>query len=370
MKILYLNDIGGDGGAEKILSIVTGILYKANYDIEVIFGTNGDNAKRIKNIGVKTKVLDDFISNKIYKYKILRYTVKLYLLFRLIKISNADIVITNTLFMQLFASPVVKCLGKRLIWHEHNIQPEGFRRKFIRLYASIFPDGIIVVSHAVKNVYKDLSIYSDTTVLHNGIVPLKVTTKEERHILRKSLNLNDNQKIILSISRITDYKGLDVLIKAFLQLDDKDATLLILGDASSRKDRDHKKTLLKLAKSNKNIIFLGWQEEVYKYINITNFFVAPARGADPFPTTILECMSLGVVCLVSDIGGQPEAVQNKELFFSPNDVDSLKNRLKILNNKSENQIDKYSVFLKNRFIENFSIKHYKNKILFYFDSKL
>ena len=67
-------------------------------------------------------------------------------------------------------------------------------------------------------------------------------------------------------------------------------------------------------------------------------------------------MSLGVVCLVSDIGGQPEAVQNKELFFSPNDVDSLKNRLKILNNKSENQIDKYSVFLKNRFIENFSIK--------------
>ena len=360
MKILYLNDVGREGGAEKILSLVAKILKDNNYDIEIVFGTGGNIAEKISSYNVKILILDE--NNKFLKY--------LYRYFKLIKIlftTNANIIVTNSLFMQIFASPIIKLTNKNLIWHEHNIQPEGFRRRFIRFYANIFPKKIIAVSNAVKNVYKDLNIYNNIEVIYNGIRPLKVLDYEEKKEIKTKLGLKEDDKIILSISRLTEYKGVDILIKAFNELyENKNIKLLILGDAVSEKDIQYKEYLYKLANSNKNILFLGWQKDVYKYLNIADLFVASAKRPDPFPTTILEAMSIGTICIVSDIGGQPEAVGNSRMLFPPNDVISLKDKINeflLLEEKERLFLKKYLI---DRYKNNYTLKLFEKRILDFF----
>ena len=123
----------------------------------------------------------------------------------------------------------------------------------------------------------------------------------------------------MSVSRLTRYKGIHVLIEAFLSNNYENMTLLIVGDCGlNRNDEIYKNSLINYAKSDSRIKFLGWRNDVDALMHISDIFIAPAVEPDPFPTTILEAMNSSSCCIVSNVGGQPEAVNNSSgLIFEP-----------------------------------------------------
>jgi glycosyltransferase involved in cell wall biosynthesis len=154
----------------------------------------------------------------------------------------------------------------------------------------------------------------------------------------------------LIVSRLTQYKNIDLAIKAFNQLK---ISLYIIGEGSDEK------RLRGLAKNN--VKFLGWQsdDDRNKYLSECKAFIFP--GEDDFGLTPIEAMAAGRPVIALNSGGATETVlQGKtgEFFNRADRIDDLvnavskveKNYLSYMPAACKNQAKKFS---KENFMLNF-----------------
>lgn len=130
---------------------------------------------------------------------------------------------------------------------------------------------------------------------------------------------------LLYLGRIVPEKGLEYLIKAFKNLD-TEKKLVIAGGASDTNDFYDK--MVQLAKDDKRIMFIGFVqgsilEELYSNAYI---YVLPS-DLEGMPLTLLEAMSYGNCCVVSNIPECTEVIQDKGLIFKKGDIKNLYNIL-------------------------------------------
>ncbi|MDD5617923.1 MAG: glycosyltransferase family 4 protein [Candidatus Omnitrophica bacterium] len=147
-----------------------------------------------------------------------------------------------------------------------------------------------------------------------------------------SLNLEAKEKSIIFFGRLTQEKGLDVLLDAVKGLDIK---LKIVGEGPEG-DR-----LKKRAEKEKisNIIFLGWlsNNALVTEIQKSMFTVLPSIWYENCPYSILESFALGRLVIGSKIGGIPELVIEGEtgLTFNPGDSRDLRDKIVSLIDKPD-----------------------------------
>ena len=124
-----------------------------------------------------------------------------------------------------------------------------------------------------------------------------------------------NKKVILYLSRIVRYKGLDYLIKAFskLEKEDKNTFLLIAGNG------DYAEEMKELAKklNIKNIKFIGVvdKEHIGYYYNLCDVFVLPStfrdNDADCWGLVLNEVMFYGKpVISTTAVGGAYDLIKD------------------------------------------------------------
>jgi glycosyltransferase involved in cell wall biosynthesis len=82
---------------------------------------------------------------------------------------------------------------------------------------------------------------------------------------------------------------------------------------------------------DRNVIFVGWQENIYPFIAIADFLVLPSLN-EAFGMTILEGFSLGKTTIGSNVGGIPEIISHNEngILFEPGDSDELASLMLLL----------------------------------------
>ena len=134
----------------------------------------------------------------------------------------------------------LKCLENiPLIYSADNLYPHDassseFEIKQIQRIVNV-ADGIIVASHAAKEIFSKVYKISETTkffiVPHcNYIGKYKDTITREQ--ARTKLGIGPQEKVMLSLGRINRYKGLGLLSKAFFKADIRDSHLLIAGSCN------------------------------------------------------------------------------------------------------------------------------------------
>ena len=132
---------------------------------------------------------------------------------------------------------------------------------------------------------------------------------EEKHALRKELNLPENARIGIYVGRVTKEKGLSYLVDALKQLDASwppELSLLIIGNGDYLQKMQSECAALRHAK---RVIFAGQQEQVQKYLNASDFFLSPSLHEN-LSISILEACAAKLPCLVSDVGGNGEIIEN------------------------------------------------------------
>lgn len=353
-KILIVNDIGGSGGAEKILTHFSEFLSNQFFQFDIYLGSEG----------VLVKNLSKYANVMYPKKKAIFQKLSLFInVLNLVRKKKYDFIILNSLFSQILCSPFSIFFRSKIIWYQHNIQTNFFRRFFMIIWFKFFGHSMIAVSSAVKKSYTPYIDEDRIHILHNGIYSLNKFDEEHKNNFKQEMGLNENNKVIISISRITFYKGLHVLINAFMSIIDDDLRLLIVGDSGeSAKDVSYKNKLLKIANLDSRIHFLGWREDIDMLLNISDIFIAPAVKPDPFPTTILEAMSIGKCCIVSEIGGQPEAIDTKSgIVFEANRPNLLKKKIKDII-YDDKKIREYEINSKARYERNFTFDNYQTKL--------
>jgi len=139
----------------------------------------------------------------------------------------------------------------------------------------------------------------------------------EKNKFKKTLNLNQKEKLILFIGRISPIKGIYYLIEGFSNIVNKfeDVKLLIAGNSMMGGYEGFIKRMVKNLKLDNRVVFLGYipQEDVYKYINISDVVVLPSTY-EPFGMTHIQVALLGKPLITTKSVGALEFIENYNLL--------------------------------------------------------
>jgi glycosyltransferase involved in cell wall biosynthesis len=134
------------------------------------------------------------------------------------------------------------------------------------------------------------------------------------------------------IGMLRQPKGIHVLIRAFRQLPDRDATLEIIGDPSA--EPDYFRQLYTLASGDDRIRFAGAipNERIPDRLARIDVQVVPSIWWENAPLTIYSAQAAGVPVVASDLRGMSEVVSHGEngLLFEPGNVADLTTQLRAL----------------------------------------
>ncbi len=218
-----------------------------------------------------------------------------------------------------------KLFGKKVIVTIHGLDwqrekwKSGFGSKFIHQgekNAVKYADEIIVLSKGVQD-YFEKEYGRKTVFIPNGVNRQKI---QEAELITEKYGL-EKDSYILFLGRLVPEKGIRYLVEAFKNVK-TDKKLVIAGGSS---DTDSFMNELKdLAKDDDRIIFTGFvQGQILKELYSNAYVYTLPSDLEGMPLSLLEAMSYGNCCLVSNIPECTEVVEDKALVFKKSDVNDL-----------------------------------------------
>ena len=221
-----------------------------------------------------------------------------------------------------------KLFGKRCIATIHGLDHQRAKwGKFASTYimlgekcAAKYADEIIVLSEGVKQYFQD-TYGRETRFIPNGVNRPEIKSAE--FITEKYGLIKDSY--ILFLGRLVPEKGIRYLIEAFKGVN-TDKKLVIAGGSSDT--NTFADELKELAKDDNRILFTGFVEgqELEELYSNSYIYTLPS-DLEGMPLSLLEAMSYGNCCVVSNIAECVEVVEDKALVFKKSDISDLKDKI-------------------------------------------
>lgn len=145
--------------------------------------------------------------------------------------------------------------------------------------------------------------------------------EEKKKQLRAELDIQIGKKTFIILGSLRSRKNNELAINVINELRDIDAQFLIVGDGPERNKLEH------LAQ-NPNIKFIGHTPNPLKYLQASDILISCSL-AEGLPNTVLESLSCGIPCILSNIDPHRELIDNTEagIIFDLKDRKSLKNAI-------------------------------------------
>ena len=198
----------------------------------------------------------------------------------------------------------IVCLADNLIPHEETPVDSILTRNFLKHI-----DSMVVMS---KSVGQDLRKFSDT--IPYTFVPHPIYDnygeKAERTEALVRLGLDSAKRYILFFGFIRAYKGLDILIDAFEQLNDPNIHLIVAGEFYAD-EKVYKEDVRKRGLSDR----IHFYSEYIPNEGVADFFAAADIVAQPYRSATQSGISqlayhFEKPMLVTNVGGLPEIVDH------------------------------------------------------------
>jgi glycosyltransferase involved in cell wall biosynthesis len=157
--------------------------------------------------------------------------------------------------------------------------------------------------------------------------------KNEAGELRSSLNINDQDILVLYAGKFEQVKNVDLLLQAFTALNRKNVHLLLTGNGP---DEEKLKDLAGRSSASANIHFMDFKNQSYMPVlyHGADLFCLPSKS-ETWGLSINEAMACGTAILASDKAGcAADLVQVGEngAVFRSGDVNNLVDTLQHLTN--------------------------------------
>ena len=231
-----------------------------------------------------------------------------------------------------FFSFIPKWLGKKTVVTVHGLDwnrekwKSGFASKFIRQgerNAVAYAHEIIVLSKAVQDYFKE-TYGRETRLIPNGVSrpqPVEVDQINQKFDL-------EGQDYILFLGRLVPEKGLRYLIEAFRQVNTTKKLVIAGGSSDTNSFLEEIRTM---AEGDDRILFTGFvQGQLLEELYSNAYVYTLPSDLEGMPLSLLEAMSYGNCCLVSDIPECADVVEDKGVVFRRADVEALREKLQML----------------------------------------
>jgi glycosyltransferase involved in cell wall biosynthesis len=297
------------GGAEKVVSVLAQAFDKDQCEVYICAFTTGELEEECRCRGAKVIIMP-------FQW---RHAVRwLFCFVKELKALHIDVLHTH-----LFTADFLGRIGGRMAgvpvvvstihapstWKRSRGLKDRLKLFADRLTANYFTDCLFSISKQV----------SDYQVRYGGIKPSKIKeisnpivisryrrNEIERDVIRASIGLKDNHKVITNVASLKPVKGQKYLIQALRDIvrNHPDVCLLLVGDGQ---DRD---VLAKMASTlgvSENVHFLGNRIDVPAILSASDIFVMPSLS-EGISMAILEAMAAELPVVATAVGGNPDII--------------------------------------------------------------
>jgi glycosyltransferase involved in cell wall biosynthesis len=290
-----------------------------------VIGVSGDGValdQVRENEGIKTHVVE--MTRSITPIKDLKATYKLY---KFLKKERPFIVHTHTPKAGTLGMLAAKLAGVHNRIHTIAglplLEVSGIKRKLLdavekftyRCATHILPNSYGLEKIILDNNYtkpSKLKVIGNGS--SNGIntkhYDATLVSEDKKEILKKELDINENDIVFIFIGRVVKDKGINELVHAFDSLSKQylNAKLILVG-----KRENHLDPLLpeteRLISQNNQIKAVGVQKDIRPYVAISHVLAFPSYR-EGFPNVVLQCSCMGLPCIVSNINGCNEVIEH------------------------------------------------------------
>ena len=241
-----------------------------------------------------------------------------------------DEIFVAGLMARLLARPLVLNISSPASWRGPLDGYSGWRR-----FGMDRADRYVFVSGAQRDDWVRAGVLEDRAmVIHNGVDldRFRPGTDEQRRDRRASFGLGDDDILVLFAGRLDEDKGAPWLVDAFRRADVSRAHLLLFGiehpdPATGERQRQD---LLERMADSPHVHLRPATAEIQAWFDAADVVVVPSLVAESFSRVILEAMASGTPVVVSDRGGNREAVGSAqhEWVYDPEDVSSFESALR------------------------------------------
>ncbi len=189
-----------------------------------------------------------------------------------------------------------------------------FDKLYLVIIKKLYPKTKLIIVNSQENkldLAKKLNIpLNKITTIYNPI-----DLKQIENLKNKSPKLpftrKDKQKIFITIGRLDKQKNISTLIKTFQNLSPENI-LLIIGDGPERLNLEN---LIKQYSLTRQIFLLGRQKNVYKYLNVADYFIFSSQ-VEGFPNVLIEAMACNLPIITTDFKTGAREMIDPKLNFT------------------------------------------------------
>lgn len=246
----------------------------------------------------------------------------------------------------------LKRLNEKRFATIHNVIPTKWN-KTVNYY--------IAISECVKKGFLTQTGKDNCEVCYNGI---------NLNAFNRKTEYPQSPKKFLSIGRLYPSKGMDIVIRAFSLLNDKekeqDITLDIWGEGQERPILEK---MINDRGLRKRVVLHGNIDSAYVEKHICDYdCVIQASRHEGFGLTAIEAMASGVPTILSNIDGYTEVSKNGEysLLFTPENPEDLYDKICEMLNQYSVSVDRASK-AREYVLHNYAIESLNKKLEYFYN---
>jgi glycosyltransferase involved in cell wall biosynthesis len=240
------------------------------------------------------------------------------LLARLVRDVRADVVHTHLVHADVYGGLAAALRGTALVSTKHNDDPfRTGRFRYVERTLARLSRRIVTITEALRRfVVEEVGIpAAKVETIHYGLDELPAPWGEN-----PPDDVPADARVLLSISRLVEQKGMDVAVRALGTLPE-DTVLVVLGEGPERP------RLLALARElgvEERVFLRGREPDVAAWLRRASVLVHPARW-EGFGLGVLEAMLAGLPVVASSASSLPELVVDGEtgVLVPPDDPPAL-----------------------------------------------
>ena len=305
INVVYVHGIGEIGGAEKDLLSYLELLDRNEFCPHVVCPEAGTLKSEVEKFHVPV------VSSPLPPWRKLRNTLqhpwavwKLANIFRQWKI---DLVHVNDYWWVPIAYLAAKKCHIPVVVHiRQQIEPVRIQQYWLNK-----PDRLFPVSKDIESVLHSMAVEPNRVQLaYSGIDVNHFCIVEDREAFRQRYGLREDQPVIGTVANLFPRKGYEYLIEALVTVKEEypDICCFIVGEGSE----SYQEQLIALVKEKKldsNVVFAGFQENVFEFLNAFDVFVLPSI-LEGFGIALLEAMAMSKAIVACKVGGVPEVIKD------------------------------------------------------------
>ncbi|WP_159451696.1 glycosyltransferase family 4 protein [Pedobacter africanus] len=142
--------------------------------------------------------------------------------------------------------------------------------------------------------------------------------------IKKQYELSDNDFVICYIGRMASAKGINELVKSFVDLEKRydNLKLILVGEEEPKEPLEPK--IYETISNDDNIIRIDHQKDIRPYLSLSDIFILPSYR-EGFPQVIMQACAMKCCIICTDINGCNEMIKHNfnGLLIAPKSVQEI-----------------------------------------------